>query len=118
MHSILEFAWILPQGLGLAVGFVLVLMNWAKYPAASTLAFCGLCLIGLGVLSGLGMSLSMRSMSSSGGDIQSAVRISQMVGLGRTFIDALGTVLLVLAVFAGRRGAPQPYMGALPPFQK
>jgi hypothetical protein len=106
--AILDFAWVVPHGIALAVGLALVVVNWPKYPAASTLAFLALCLIGLSVLSGLGMSLGMRALHE-GRDVESAVRITRMVGLMRTIVDALGTALLVFAVYAGRQSAPPNY---------
>ena len=105
----------LPHVLVALVGMILGLIFWRRSPAA-----CLFALLGCGILFLVGVTwpfLNAWSFSSHMDRGWSAVRYGQVMavigGVG-TVLSTIGQILVLVAVFVGRR-APAPAAGAPPP---
>lgn len=113
IQSVLNHAWTIPQGVVCVIGFVLVILNWSRYPSASLLAFLGLGIIFLNLIAGVATNLLIPKMAADGANL---ARIFGLLGIVRSIADAVGTGLLLFAIYTGRQWAQAGRMPPSAPF--
>jgi hypothetical protein len=107
-HTVLmQLATRLPTLLVYAVGLVLAISFWSRYPKPCLLLFLSMCTALFAVITSTFLFVYLpRAMNDFGLDHQQLVHYFWVVGVTSNIVHAGAVVLLLTAVFAGRNQLP------------